>query len=119
LQKVQKMRTTISRTKLFLAVASVASIGIPFTAASAAGREVVVPIANMRFGAIPGGLKVGDTIVWKNTDAVPHTVTARDKSFDVRVNPRQSGRLTLTKAGAFPFYCIFHVQMRGTLTVAK
>lgn len=87
--------------------------------AAAAGREVAVSVQQMRYGAIPSGLKVGDTIVWKNNDGVPHTVTARDKSFDLRLNPHQSVSMTLTKPGAFQFYCIYHVQMRGTLTVAR
>ena len=87
--------------------------------AHAAAREVLVPIANMRYGQIPPDLKVGDTIIWQNRDSVPHTVTARDKSFDVRINPHQTARMTLNAAGNIPFYCIFHVQMRGTLTVVK
>jgi plastocyanin len=87
--------------------------------AEAAGREVTVSIANMRYAQIPAGLKVGDTIVWQNRDSVPHTVTARDKSFDVRISPHQTARMTLDRAGSVPFYCIFHVQMRGTLTVGK
>ena len=87
--------------------------------AAAASRQVTVPIANMRYGQIPSDVKVGDTIVWQNRDSVPHTVTARDKSFDVRISPHQNASMTLTKAGSIPFYCIFHVQMRGTLNVAK
>lgn len=87
--------------------------------AVAAGREIPVTVQQMRYGAIPSGLKVGDTIVWKNNDSVPHTVTARDKSFDLRLNPHQTVSMTLAKAGSFPFFCIYHVQMRGTLTVAR
>jgi len=84
----------------------------------AAPKQYTVVMANMNYGALPGGAKVGDTIVWVNRDTVPHTVTARDHSFDLRVAPGQSGRMTLQKAGAFPFYCIFHAMMRGTLKVA-
>ncbi len=87
-------------------------------AAAPASREAVVAISNMNFGAIPSGLKVGDTVVFVNRDSVPHTVTARDHSFDLRVGPGQSGRLTLTKAGTFPIYCILHSPMRATLLVA-
>ena len=89
------------------------------SSAAAASKEVTVTVANMRYGAIPVGLKVGDAIVWKNNDSVPHTVTARDKSFDLRLSPHQTVRMTLGKAGAFPFYCVFHMQMRGTLTVGN
>jgi plastocyanin len=83
-----------------------------------APKQYTVVMANMNYGALPGGAKVGDTIVWVNRDSVPHTVTARDHSFDLRIAPGQSGRMTLQKAGTIPFYCIFHSMMRGTLKVA-
>ena len=47
-----------------------------------------------------------------------HSITARDHSFDLRLNPGQSASLALTKAGSIPFYCLFHTAMRGTLVVA-
>jgi plastocyanin len=77
-----------------------------------------VTMAQMRYGPIPGDLKVGDRIVWVNKDTVAHTVTARDRSFDVRIDPGQRATQTLTKAGTFAFYCILHPTMRGTLKVA-
>jgi plastocyanin len=95
---------------------SALAASVPAVGASA-GHEYVVPMANMAYGPIPGGLKVGDSIVWVNHDSVPHTVTARDHSFDLRIGPGQRGRLTLGKAGTFPIYCILHSPMRGTITV--
>jgi plastocyanin len=91
----------------------------PPASAAPAGHEYVVPMANMSFGSIPSGLKVGDSIVFVNKDSVPHTVTARDHSFDLRIGPGQRGRLNLTKAGTFPIYCILHAPMRGTIAVAS
>ncbi len=84
----------------------------------AAEPERVVTIGDMSYGRIPSDLKVGDTISFANHDTVPHTVTARDKSFDLRVAPGQSARMTMQKEGIFPFYCIYHAAMRGTLKVA-
>lgn len=81
-------------------------------------REFVVTMANMSFGRIPAGVKVGDTILWVNRDTVPHTATARNKSFDVRVASGKKMRMTVTKAGTFPIYCIYHPMMRATLKVA-
>ena len=116
------MTMRISGFRVFaLAAAAAAAVSVPLatSAVQAAGRQVTVQIANMRFGQIPSDLKVGDTIVWQNRDSVPHTVTARDKSFDLRLNPHQSAQLTLSKAGSTAFYCIYHAQMRGTLAVGK
>jgi plastocyanin len=87
-------------------------------AAPAQAAEHVIVLANMRFGALPAGLKVGDTIVWENRDIVPHTASARDRSFDVTLQPHQAKRITLRHAGAIAFYCRFHPAMRGELRVA-
>ena len=83
------------------------------------GREHVVTMANMSFGRLPTDVKVGDTIVWANKDTVPHTATARDKSFDIRVAQGRAMRMTVKKAGTIPIYCIFHPGMRGSLKVAS
>jgi plastocyanin len=86
--------------------------------AQAEGKEYTVVMSNMDYGATPAGLKVGDTIVWVNHDTVMHSVTARDHSFDLRLNPGKSARLTLSQPGKIAFYCLFHPTMRGTLNVA-
>lgn len=104
----------------------VMAIGVAVGAASiaaaansqAAPHQFTVTMSNMTYGALPTDAKVGDTIVWVNRDTVPHTVTARDHSFDLRVAPGQSGRMTLQRAGTIPIYCVFHMMMRGTLKVA-
>jgi plastocyanin len=84
-------------------------------AAQPAGKVVTVHISGADYGPLPTGLKVGDTITWVNDDTVAHTVTARDHSFDLHLNPGQSAKLTLQKDGATPIYCLFHSSMRGML----
>ncbi|HUE79357.1 MAG TPA: cupredoxin domain-containing protein [Sphingomicrobium sp.] len=102
-------------TLIWLSVASIA-VSAP---APATGREHVVRMANMRYEPVPAGLKVGDSIFWVNRDRVPHTVTARNRSFDVRIPAGKSVRMTLKRPGRTPFYCILHPAMRGTLVVAN
>src|SRR3546814_13495452 len=63
------------------------------TAAAPPSAEHVIEMTRMRFGPAPANLKVGDTIVWVNHDIVPHTATARDRSFDVTIKPHQSARV--------------------------
>jgi len=104
----------ISGTAALLTVALAATA----TARPPAPQKYTVVMANMSFGKLPSGVKVGDTIVWVNRDTVPHTATARDKSFDVRVQQGQSVPMVVKKAGNIPFYCIYHPAMRGTLAVA-
>ena len=106
------------RALLGKAVLAAALIVAPAAFGQSAGKEYTVVMSAMDYGALPPGLKVGDTIVWVNHDTVIHSVTARDKSFDVRINPGQTVKMPLATAGKFPFYCLFHPTMRGTLTVA-
>jgi plastocyanin len=75
-------------------------------------------MANMVFGRIPANAKVGDTIIWVNDDTVEHTATARDGSFDVRLQPGKRARTVLSKAGNLAVYCIYHPMMRATVRVA-
>jgi plastocyanin len=85
---------------------------------AATAATYTVEISQMRYGAVPDNLKAGDTIVWANKDTVPHTVTAKDHSFDIRISPGKQVPQTLAKAGTFAFYCVLHPTMRGTLKVA-
>jgi plastocyanin len=99
-----------------IALAALAGAAVS-AAAPRAGHEHAIAITGMHFVPSPAGLKVGDTILWVNRDIVPHTATARDHSFDVIIQPRQSVRVTLRRAGTIAFYCRFHPVMQGTLTV--
>lgn len=84
-----------------------------------AAKIHVIVIDAMRFGAPPAGLRVGDTIEWVNRDLFDHTVTARDKSFNVILPSNTKRRMVLRRAGSFAFYCIYHPGMRGRLVVRQ
>ncbi len=68
-------------------------------------------------------IKVGTTVVWKNTTSAPHTVTSDDgKSFDSGVNnpiAPQSGTFsfTFTQPGTYAYHCSFHPYMKATIIV--
>ncbi|MFA6112675.1 MAG: cupredoxin domain-containing protein [Sphingomonas sp.] len=101
------------------AAAALSSLALAGTAPAApAAQSYTITMANMSYGRIPTGLKVGDTITWVNRDTVLHTATARDHSFDLRIAPGKSAKLTLQKPGNIAFFCTLHVAMRGTLIVA-
>jgi plastocyanin len=104
---------------------SLAAIGGLFSISAGAlgqgasgGKTYTVEMGNMVYAKVPTTAKVGDTIVWVNKDTVQHSATAKDGSFDVRLQPGQKGRTVLKKAGKLAFYCIYHSLMRGTLPVA-
>jgi plastocyanin len=93
------------------------------TAASATSqpprREHVIVMRNMAYGPAPAGIRVGDTILWVNRDNVPHTATARNRSFNVNVPQGRSVRMPVRQAGTFAYYCIYHPAMRGTITFGR
>jgi plastocyanin len=60
---------------------------------------------------------VGDTVEWNNKDIVAHTATARDNSWDVVIAPNGKNSIVLKSAGTVPYYCRFHPNMVGQITV--
>ena len=112
------MGRTIAKRLMTLSFLSTA-VAAPAGAQEGGGpREFTVSMDNMVFGSVPSGARVGDTIVWVNNDTVQHTATARDGSFDVRLQPGKRAKTVLSKAGNLAIYCIYHPMMRTTLRVA-
>jgi plastocyanin len=63
-------------------------------------------------------VKSGDTVVWTNKDPYPHTVTSTAGGFDSHeIPPDQSWSYTTKAKGEFPYMCMLHQTMHGTLTV--
>jgi plastocyanin len=62
---------------------------------------------------------LGTTILWTNTGAVAHTVTADDAtSFDSgSLDPQSLFSLTADSVGTYTYHCGFHPWMIGTITV--
>ena len=77
-----------------------------------------VEIHNFAYQPADLTVNAGDTIVWKNTDIVSHTVTAADGSFDSgEIKAGKSWKLLAKKTGTFAYACSPHPNMRGKLTV--
>jgi plastocyanin len=91
----------------------------PAVAAAPGAKTYTVTMDKMKFGALPAGLRVGDTIIWVNKDMFRHTATARDNSFNIDLAPGARGTTRLTKAGAIAFFCRYHPGMTGRLAVAR
>jgi len=78
-----------------------------------------VNINGMSFSPSSKAVKVGTTVTWVNNDAVAHTVTADDNSFDSG-SIAAGGKFTHTfsSAGTFAYHCNFHV-MSGSVVVSN
>lgn len=62
---------------------------------------------------------VNNTVVWTNSDSMPHTVTARDGSFDSgNMDPGAVFTYTFTKPGTYEYVCLYHATwMTGKVIV--
>lgn len=61
-------------------------------------------------------VSAGDTIVWINRDIVPHAITAEGGLWPPHVlQEGQSWEMVVEQGGTYPYFCLFHPQMRGLL----
>jgi plastocyanin len=81
-------------------------------------------LTNTSYQPNPVQVSVGDTITWTNDDSQPHTVTSGengqpDGNFDSAImTPQQTFEHTFTEgAGEYPYFCLLHPNMVGTVSV--
>ena len=86
--------------------------------APAEANGPTITMANMSFGE-PITVAPGAEVTLKNDDNVEHSVTSQTEGkFDVHVDGGEQGTLTApTEPGEYPFYCVYHPSMKGTLIV--
>ena len=86
----------------------------PTSTASAA----VVDTKNFAYAPGEITVPVGTTVRFTNSDAIAHTVTADDGSFDSK-DMAQTQRWThvFEKAGTYKYYCAYHRYMHGAVIV--
>jgi plastocyanin len=71
--------------------------------------SVTVRIENVKYIQQVLTIAAGTTVEWENEDAMAHTVTADNGSFDSgRMNKGDHFRFTFTAPGTYPYYCIYH-----------
>jgi len=92
--------------------------------ATAAPVETPVPgsgeVAIIDFDYAPAVLEVpvGTTVKWTNQGVAPHTVTAKDGTFDSGfLNTGEGFTRTFTSAGTVEYLCSIHPAMVGTVVV--
>ncbi|HEU4920993.1 MAG TPA: cupredoxin family copper-binding protein [Candidatus Limnocylindrales bacterium] len=87
-------------------------------AVPAVAADQAVTIADFAFSPPAVTITVGDTVTWTNSDAVVHTATATDGSWDTGdLAQGQSGAITFSTAGTFAYLCTPHPTMTGTVVV--
>src|ERR671914_105188 len=73
----------------------------------------------------PVQVSTGGTVTWTNDDAQPHTATSGenatpDGTFDSGIMaPAATFEHTFTAAGEYPYFCLLHPNMVGTVSVSS
>jgi plastocyanin len=83
----------------------------------AAAETIRVGVDKLMFTPAQVSVHVGDTVEWVNADFVVHTATTRRKLWDVVIPAKGMARVTLNNTGVLEYYCRFHPNMVGTITV--
>ncbi|SRR6266436_3344908 len=77
-----------------------------------------VKIDNFSFGPQTLTVSVGATVVWTNSDDIPHTAVSTEGLFKSKVmDTDEKFSYTFTKAGTYPYYCTIHPKMTGKVVV--
>jgi plastocyanin len=82
------------------------------------------------FSPNPIQVSVGNTVTWTNNDSQPHTVTSGSNgqpdnkfnsspNFSPLLNQGQTFSFTFTEAGDYPYFCMLHPNMAGTVNVSS
>ncbi|MBB5050908.1 plastocyanin [Afipia massiliensis] len=78
-----------------------------------------IQVAVDKLDFLPASIKakVGDTIEWVNKDVFAHTATVRG-DWDVMIPPKKTVSFVLKTPGDVEYYCRFHPNMKGHISVA-
>jgi len=85
---------------------------------TSSARRLEVIISNSSFQPADITTGKGSLIVWKNNDAVSHTVTADDGSFnsgEIKAGGSFDQRFDYIKT--YSYSCSFHPEMKGTIVI--
>ncbi len=95
------------------------------TATTTNAKHVTVQLQGSAFSPTQIHVTPGTTVTWKNDDEVTHTVTSGrngkpDGMFDSKdLTPGKSFSYTFKKSGTYPYYCVYHPNMVGTVIVSS
>jgi len=92
------------------------ALALKIGAVPAAAETIQVTIQNLEFSPAQIDVKVGDTIEWVNKDMLAHTATVNG-GWDVMIPPQKSASLVVRAAESVGYYCRYHPNMQGRITV--
>src|SRR5215831_7901145 len=86
---------------------------------SAFGTSIGVTIANFAFAPASVTVNQGDSVVWTQKDAIPHTSTSDTAGVwdSGLLMANKTFSFTFSTAGSFPYHCTVHPFMKASVTV--
>lgn len=110
--------------KLVVAIASIAGLTVglgtiaPVEAQTGPTITITNEAGNYLYSPDQLEAKVGEAITVTNNDTRGvHSVTARDRSFNVDVPPKGSVTMTVSKPGMYPYYCTYHTDTHNAASI--
>jgi plastocyanin len=100
---------------MWLAAATAGCARLPARSAA----TVHITIDKVAFQQSDARARVGDTVEWTNNDVIAHTSTSREDAWDVAMEPGVTARAVMKRPGTFEYYCRFHPNMTGRVTVTE
>ena len=89
------------------------------SAIQARSETIRIEVKSLAFTPAQVTAHVGDTIEWTNADFIAHTATAKNHDWDMQLPPNKTARFALKKAGTVDYFCRFHPNMTGTVTIEE
>ena len=90
-----------------------------FAIPGASAKTVRIIVDNVEFSPAETTAVVGDTIEWVNRDFLAHTATAGDGKWEIVLPTGSTKQLQVKEAGKIDYYCRYHPNMKGSITVGK
>jgi plastocyanin len=77
---------------------------------------VTVTIDKLVFSPKEVSVKAGDTVEWVNKDAFAHTATVKG-GWEVMIPPKKTASRVMQAGDTVEYFCRFHPNMKGRITV--
>jgi plastocyanin len=97
----------------------VGAVALVMAAGAARADVIQVRIEKLAFSPAQISAHAGDTIEWVNADFLAHTATARNGAWDIMIPPNATRSVVVKGDGPIDYYCKFHPNMSGQISIAK
>jgi plastocyanin len=115
------MKTLLIAASLAVGLLGAAPAAAPIPVASPSpAPAIVVHMADFKFAPATVTIHAGQSVGWINDDAVFHSATATDASWDSgELDQGRTFAHAFATPGTYTYYCDDHTFMKGTVVVVK